>query len=238
MSIRSRLRPVTLTAAGAICAGALGAASPALAAPSGGATTNPNAHGRSAPFTIGFSDTTVKPGQRLTISGLAYARAGRNLTILSHAFMSARRVEGRPAVVTPALVEGIYHTSVRISPTARPGVYAVLVRFANRQVASAKLRVVRPDTPGGRSVHTKGCAAIGFTVLHNDRVAGVSLPAGAYTVSSRTISCGVASADLTRFLARGGAPIPGWRATSPGAGRATFSQPSSGLSFNVARKRR
>ena len=54
-----------------------------------------------------LSSNTVKPGAKLTISGLAYARAGLNVTILSRAISSARTVNGLPAVQTPALAEGI-----------------------------------------------------------------------------------------------------------------------------------
>ena len=231
--------PVKLAGLGAVAAAALGIASPALAATSGGAPMAAAAvQAKSAPFTIGFSDLSVKPGQRVTISGLAYARAGRNLTILSNAIASARSVNGVPAVQTPALVEGIYQTTVRVSPTAKPGVYPVLLRFGNRQVASTDtLRVVSPSSPGGRSVQTTGCAGIGFTVLHNDRAGSASLPAGGYTISSRTMACGTASADFTTFLARAGRSVPGWTTTAPAAGHATFSQPSTGLSFSVAKQR-
>jgi hypothetical protein len=240
MSTKSlHLSPAKLVGLGAVAATALGVASPALAATSGGAPmTAAAAQVKSAPFTIGFSDLTVTPGQKLNISGLAYARAGKNLTIVSNAISSARSYNGVPAVQTPALVEGIYQTTVRVSPTAKPGVYPVLLRFGNRQVASTDtLRVVSPNSPGGRSVQTKGCAGIGFTVLHNDRAGSAYLPAGGYTVSSRTMSCGTASADFTNFLARAGKSVPGWNSTSPAAGRATFSQPSTGLSFSVAKQR-
>jgi hypothetical protein len=45
------------------------------------------------------------------------------------------------------------------------------------------------------------------------------------------------SADFTSFLAMAGKRIPGWNTTSPGAGRATFVQRNSGLSFSVAKTR-
>jgi len=67
--------------------------------------------------------------------------------------------------------------------------------------------------------------------------AAASLPAGAYTVASNNMDCGTASADFTSFLAGAGKSIPGWDTTSPGPGRATFAQRSSGLSFSVAKNR-
>jgi hypothetical protein len=63
------------------------------------------------------------------------------------------------------------------------------------------------------------------------------MPAGKYTVSSRNMDCGTASADFTGFLAGAGKPIPGWTASSPAAGHATFAQRNSGLSFSVAKAR-
>jgi hypothetical protein len=228
-----------LAAVGAIAATALAGPPAAFAATSGGAAVPANAVPAkvSAPFTIGLSATTVKPGAKLTISGLAYARAGLNLTILSDAIMSGQTVNGIPAVQTPALVEGIYHTTVRVPPATEPGVYQVLLRFANRQVASINLRVVAPGSRTGGNTGLERCAAIGFTVLHNDRAGGAYLPAGGYTVSSANMDCGTASADLTSFLARAGKTIPGWTTTSPAAGRATFTQRNSRLSFTVAKAR-
>ena len=50
--------------------------------------------------------------------------------------MSSRTVNGMPAVQTPALVEGIYQTTVRVPPATEPGVYWVYLRFGNKQVAA------------------------------------------------------------------------------------------------------
>lgn len=229
-----------LAGIGVIAATALAVAPTALAATNGGAAISPAiAHvTKSSPFTIGLSATTVKPGAKLTISGLAYARAGENVTILSEAIASARTVNGIPAVQTPALVEGIYHTTVRIPPATEPGVYSVKLRFGNRQVASVtSLRVVAPGSHTSGSTGLNGCAGISFTVLHNDRADTVYLPAGGYTVSSHNMNCGTASADFTSFLAGAGKPIAGWTTTSPTAGRASFAQRNSGLSFTVAKAR-
>jgi hypothetical protein len=236
---RSLISPLKLASLGAIAATALAAAPTALAATSGGAPVTPAAHAaKSAPFTIGLSSTTVKPGAKLTVSGLAYARAGLNVTILSRAIYSGRTVSGVPAVQTPALVEGIYHTTVRVAPSTKPGVYSVQLRFGNEQVASvSNLRVVAASSNSGGSTRLNRCAGIGFTVLHNDYADKAYLPGGGYTVSSSNMDCGTASAELTSFLAAAGKPISGWTATSPAAGRATFTQRSSGLSFSVAKAR-
>jgi hypothetical protein len=238
---RSRISPLKLAGIGAIAAAALAGAPGALAATSGGATAAAPASAnvaKSAPFTIGLSSTTVKPGQKFTISGLAYARAGLNLTVMSNAIMSSTTVSGVPAVQTPALVEGIYQTTVRVPPATEPGTYWVYLRFNNKQVAAIfSLRVVAAHSASGGSTKLDRCAGIGFTVLHNDRAGSASLPAGGYTVSSPNMDCGTASADFTSFLAGAGRQIAGWNTTSPAAGRATFTQRSSGLAFSVAKTR-
>ncbi|MGO9906166.1 MAG: hypothetical protein ACLP4R_24005 [Solirubrobacteraceae bacterium] len=236
----SRVSSFKLATMGAIAATALAGAPAAIAATSGGAAAAPASANvaKSAPFTIGLSATTVKPGAKLTISGLAYARAGLNLTIMSNAIMSSRTVSGVPAVQTPALVEGIYQATVRVPPATEPGVYWVYLRFNNKQVAAIRtLRVVAANSPSGGSTKLNRCAGIGFTVLHNDRAGSAYLPAGGYTVSSSNMDCGTASADFTSFLAGAGRPIAGWNTTSPAAGRATFTQRSSGLTFSVAKTR-
>ena len=141
-----------------------------------------------------------------------------------------------PAVQTPALVEGIYHTTVRVPPATEPGVYPVILRFGNRQVASiSNLRVVGAGSRTGKAARLNACDGIGFTVLNNDHAGRAYMPAGRYTVSSRNMDCGSASADFTSFLAGAGKQIPGWNTTSTGAGVATFTQRDSGLSFTVAK---
>jgi hypothetical protein len=238
MSIRIHSRLAKLAGVGAIAATALVAAPTTLAATSGGAPAAASAAtAKSAPFTLGVSASTVKPGQKITISGLAYARAGENLTIMSRAISSSRSVSGMPAVRTPALVEGIYHTTVRVSPATEPGVYPIILRFGNRQVASIRnLRVIGAAARSGRATHQTACDGVSFTVLHNDHAGSASLPAGRYTVSSSNMDCGSASADLTSFLAGAGKQIPGWNTSSAAAGRATFTQRNSGLSFSVAKR--
>ncbi len=237
---RPRISPLKLASVAAIATTALAAAPIALAATSGGAPATPAAaHSTVSPrFTMGLSATTVKPGASLTVSGLAYARAGLNVTIMSNAIASGRFVGGLPAVQTPALVEGIYRATVRIAPATKPGVYRVLLRFGNRQVAAIySLRVVTPGSPTVGPTRRYACAGISFTVLHNDRAGTAYLPGGGYKVSSRNMDCGTASLQLTKFLAAAGRPLAGWSAISPGAGRATFSQRNSGLSFSVAKNR-
>jgi hypothetical protein len=236
-SSNSRISPFKLAAIGTITATALAAAPTVLAATSGVAPALPTAHvAESAPFTIGLSSDTVKPGANLTASGLAYARAGLKLTVVSDAITSARTVNGVPAVQTPALVEGTYHTALRVPPATEPGSYSVMLRFGNRQVASTVLSVVAPRAHTSRSIGVARCAGISFTVLHNDHVGTAYLPAGGYTVTSSNMGCGTASADLTSFLGAG-KPIRGWTAAAPAAGRATFTQRSGGLSFGVAKAR-
>ncbi len=241
MSIRfnSRITPLKLATVGAVAATALAVAPGAFAAGTGGAAPTASvAQAQSAPFTIGLSATTVKPGQKLTISGLAYARAGRNLTITSNAISSSRSVNGIPAVQTPALVEGIYHTTVRVPPATNPGVYSVTLRFGNRQVASiSNFRVVAAGSHTAGPARAGGCNGISFTVLHNDRAGSTYMPAGRYRVMSSNMDCGTASADFTSFLAGAGKGIQGWNTTPQGAGRATFTQRNSGLSFSVAKTR-
>ena len=237
---RSRISPLKLASVTAIATTALAAAPTALAATSGGVPATPAAaHSTVSPrFTMGLSATTVKPGASLTVSGLAYARAGLNVTIMSDAIASAQVIGGVPAIQTPALVEGIYRTTVRVPPATKPGVYAVVLRFGNRQVAAIhNLRVVTPGSPTGGPTGRYACAGIGFTVLHNDHAGTAYLPAGGYKVSSRNMDCGTASVDFTRFLSGAGRPIAGWSTTSPGAGRATFTERNGGLSFSVAKGR-
>jgi hypothetical protein len=237
----SRSRPSSrwFASIGVIAASALAAAPAAMASGAGGvALTQPEAQvAKSSPFTIGLSATKAQPGSKLTISGVAYARAGTNLTITSDAIMSSRTVGGVPAVQTPALVEGIYQTTVRVPPATAAGTYLVRLQLGNRRVGSTTLQVVPAGSRHGHSTKLTSCARIGFTVLHNDRVAGVQLPAGAYAVSSPNLECGTASADFTTFLAGAGKAIAGWTTASTGAGRATFTQRNSGLSFTVTRAR-
>jgi hypothetical protein len=196
------------------------------------------AQAKSAPFTIGLSADSVTPGSRLTISGLAFARAGTPLTITSDAIASSRMVNGVPAVQTPAFVEGTYRATVVVPPATRPGTYSIVLSANGKTVATTTIKVVaRGGVPAGRPTGRLACAGIGFTVLHNDRSGGAALPAGAYRVTSSNLDCGTASADFTLFLDKYNGAIPGWSATSPAAGRATFTQRGTGKQFTVTHTR-
>jgi hypothetical protein len=77
------------------------------------------------------------------------------------------------------------------------------------------------------------CPGIGFTVLHNDRSGGITLPKGSYTVSSATMSCKTASADFTRFLDRYQGSIPGWTGHQIAPGYGTYTNNRTHQSFTV-----
>ena len=189
---------------------------------------------RSAPFTIGLSARSVAAGSKVTISGLANARAGTPLTIISDALSSSRLVDGVPAVRTSTFVEGTYRAVVVVPPATRPGTYAIVLRASGRKVASTSIMVTaRSRGGGGRPGNRRACAGIGFTVLHNDQSGGVRLPAGGYRVTSPNLDCSTASADFTTFLDRYNGAIPGWTASASGAGRGTFTQRATGRRFTV-----
>ena len=238
--------------ASAAVVAALAAAPVALAAvpQSGGASLTPTAaavQGTTAPFTIGLSASSVPAGSRVTISGLANARADTRLTIVSNVFSASRLVGGAPAITTPALAEGTYRATALVAPAIRPGAYAILLRAGGRQVASTSIRVTArggssssgTSHPGNPRVITGGgaaCAGIRFTVLHNDRAAGVVLPAGTYRITSPNLACSRASANLTTFLDQDTHAAAGWTATASRPGHATYTQKATGLKFTVARQ--
>ena len=220
---------VTVALAAAPVAVAVRGAAPLASIPAAGQP-------KSAPFTIGLSAGTVSAGSKVTISGLASARAGTPLTISSDALSSSRLVNGVPAVQTPAFVEGTYRTTVLVPPATRPGRYAITLTANGKKVAVTSIRVTaRGGGSGGQPTGRSGCVGIGFTVLHNDSSGGVTLPAGAYTVTSQNLNCSTASADFTTFLNKYNGAIPGWTATPKGVGRGTYSQRGTGKSFTVAR---
>ena len=213
----------------------------AIAATSGGAAVAPAAAhvAKSAPFTIGLSATTVKPGAKLTISGLAYARAGLNLTIMSNAIMSSRTVNGVPAVQTPALVEGIYQTTVRVPPATEPGVYCVYAALQQqaRSPRSATLRVVAANSPAaGRRNSTRAPASASPSCTTTARARRTCRPAGTPSPAA-TWTVGRRRPTSRASWPAPGRPIAGWNTTSPAAGRATFTQRNSGLTFSVAKTR-
>ena len=197
MPYRSRFSILSFAGVGAIAATALATAPAALAATSGGAPATPAvAHSTSPPFTIGLSATTVKPGANLTISGLAYARAGVNVTIVSNAIASGRCVGGVPAVQTPALVEGIYHATVRIAPATKPGVYPVRLRFGGRRsrrsAACASSRPARPPAATRRSTRAPELASRSCTTIAPAPHAG----AATRSPTATNVDCGTGMAEL------------------------------------------
>jgi hypothetical protein len=224
-----------------IAAIALAVAPAAFAATSDGGTSLAPlaaAQAKSAPFTIGLSAGSVTPGSQVTISGLAFARAGTPLTIMSNAISSSRLVNGVPAVTTPAFVEGTYRTTVVIPPAIKPGTYAIILRANGKQVASTSITVTaRGGTSGTRPSGRPACAGIGFTVLHNDQSGGVKLPAGAYRITSSNLDCSVASVDFTTFLNKYNGAIPGWTGSTSGAGQGTYTQRGTGKTFTVRHTR-
>ena len=77
------------------------------------------------------------------------------------------------------------------------------------------------------------CKGIGFTVMHNDRSGGITLPKGAYTVSSPNLSCHAASQDFTHFLNNYQGPIPGWTGHQIAPGYGTYTNNRTGQTFTV-----
>lgn len=89
-------------------------------------------------------------------------------------------------------------------------------------------------TSASAAAPVPSCAGISFTVLHNDRSGGVTLPAGKYTVSSPNLGCTTASALFKSFL-RYPAAIPGWKAAATATGWATYTKNNSSTRFTVKR---
>jgi hypothetical protein len=85
---------------------------------------------------------------------------------------------------------------------------------------------------GGAGAKSSPCS-ITFTVLHNDRSGGVTLPAGGYRISSSSLNCVTASNFFRTFLAKYNNAIPGWRTTVLGRGNGTYRHNSTGHSFTV-----
>jgi hypothetical protein len=72
-----------------------------------------------------------------------------------------------------------------------------------------------------------------FTVLHNDRSGGVTLPAGLYRVSTSNLNCLTASNFFKTFLSKYTNAIPGWKTTVLGKGNGTYRRSSDDSSFTV-----
>jgi hypothetical protein len=77
-----------------------------------------------------------------------------------------------------------------------------------------------------------------FTVLHNDRIGTVSLPAGQYTVTLLTggINCAGASRQFAQFLDYPSGRLPAaWTFTGTSGSSITFTGSSSGISFRATK---
>jgi hypothetical protein len=123
--------------------------------------------------------------------------------------------------------------------TAAIAVGAVGAGAASANAATTGGASIQPDT-AHRIAHVVpnshknwACPGIGFTVLHNDRSGGITLPKGAYTVSSATMSCKAASQDFTYFLDHYQGQIPGWTGHQIAPGYGTYTNNRTHQSFTV-----
>ncbi len=80
------------------------------------------------------------------------------------------------------------------------------------------------------------CKGISFTVLHNDKSGGVTLPAGPYNITSPNLSCASASSYFKTFLDKYNGKIPGWTGKQFSAGYGKYSKNNSKLNFTVKKK--
>jgi hypothetical protein len=88
---------------------------------------------------------TVRPGQRITISGNApkNSRAGSWITLQSDAFASKRTVNGIPAIRTQELVNGKYAVTTTIRSGLKPTTYAVMGSFEGKPLDTVAWMTVR-----------------------------------------------------------------------------------------------
>lgn len=105
-----------------------------------------------------------------------------------------------------------------------------MLRLASAALAAASLALVAA-APAAAQTAPATCPT--FTVLHDDRIGALSLPAGPYTITINTpgaLSCAQASSLFTQFLQDFDGRLPGgWRVN---ARTSTFSR--TGQSFSVA----
>lgn len=80
---------------------------------------------------------------------------------------------------------------------------------------------------------TASCKGVSFSVRHNDSSGGVTLPAGAYTVSSPNLDCKAASNYFTTFLNKYSGAIPGWKGKAIAKGWGTYFKSNSSTQFTV-----
>ena len=123
--------------------------------------------------------------------------------------------------------------------TAAIAVGAVGAGAASASAATTRGADVQRDTAHQVAGQTPNshknwvCPGIGFTVLHNDRSGGITLPKGSYMVSSATMSCKVASEDFTYFLDHYQGKIPGWTGHQIAPGYGTYTNNRTHQSFTV-----
>lgn len=86
---------------------------------------------------------------------------------------------------------------------------------------------------GGGGSGSSRCTGTTFTVLHNDRSGGVTLPRGTYQLTSSTFTCSSASAFFKTFLQKYSKSIPGWSSKIYGVGNARYTRGSNGTNFTV-----
>jgi hypothetical protein len=113
--------------------------------------------------------------------------------------------------------------------------HARLRALATGGVAAAALAVTVGVTTSATAATSAqaSCTGIGFTVLHNDQSGGVTLPAGAYTVSSPNLACKPASNYFTTFLNKYNGAIPGWKGKAIAKGWGTYTKNGSTTQFTV-----
>ena len=71
-----------------------------------------------------------------------------------------------------------------------------------------------------------------FQVLHNDKINDLSIPAGAYTIRVKRMTCQSASDNFKNFLSAPGNKLPkGWKLIKP---KQKFKSKSSGGSFRIS----
>ncbi|MFZ0089501.1 MAG: hypothetical protein WAL63_08345 [Solirubrobacteraceae bacterium] len=113
-----------------------------------------------------------------------------------------------------------------MSHSKRLSVAVLSIAFAGPTVIASGAAA---KTPAAAS----SCNGITFTVLHNDRSGGLTLPAGQYRVSSSTLPCTTASHYFTRFLDKYTGAIPGWTGKMYSPGNGKYSRRNSNQSFTV-----
>jgi hypothetical protein len=88
---------------------------------------------------------TVRPGQRITVSGNAPRNAptGKWITLQSDAFASKQAVNGIPAIRTQVLVNGKYSATATIRSGLKPTTYAVMGTFQGKGLDTVAWMTVR-----------------------------------------------------------------------------------------------